>query len=107
LTDAQAHIWRRVVEDLPADWWTPKNYDLLSQYCRHVNESNRIASLIEGLMQAGPDLEIAKYDKLLGAQEREGRAISSLATRMRLTQQSLYDKKLKLDAFTSKKPWEA
>jgi hypothetical protein len=38
-------------------------------------------------------------------QEREGRALSSLATRMRLSQQTTYDKSKK-KPLQGKKPWE-
>lgn len=106
LTDEQAAIWRRVADDLPADWFTPKHSGLLKQYCRHEAQSDRIAMLIEQEMQK-PELEIAQYDKLLAMQEREGRALSSLATRMRITQQALYDKSKKAPSNSVRKPWEA
>jgi uncharacterized protein YicC (UPF0701 family) len=44
-------------------------------------------------------------DRLLKMQEREGRAMSSLATRMRLTQQTSYDK-TKPRPIATKPPWE-
>jgi hypothetical protein len=36
--------------------------------------------------------DIRAYDRLLKAQERKSRCIASLATRMRISQQSSYDK---------------
>ncbi len=106
LTDEQAAIWRRVSDDLPADWFTPKHLGLLKQYCRHEAQSDRIAMLIEQEM-AKDTLDLPQYDKLLVMQEREGRALSSLATRMRITQQSLYDKSKKAPSNSVRKPWEA
>lgn len=106
LTDAQAVVWRRIADDLPADWFTAKHSGLLKQYCRHETESDRIALLIEQEM-GKEQLDIANYDKLLAMQEREGRALSSLATRMRLTQQALYDKSKKAGGPKVSKPWEA
>lgn len=50
--------------------------------------------------------DIEEYDRLLKMQEREGRAMSSLATRMRITQQTTYDKSKKKPV-TGKKPWES
>ena len=44
-------------------------------------------------------------DRLLKMQEREGRAISALATRMRLTQQSTYDKSKKKPT-AALRPWD-
>jgi hypothetical protein len=106
LTDVQAVVWRRVVDDLPADWFTDKHAGLLKQYCRHEAQADRIAQLIEQEMLK-PELDLANYDKLTAMQEREGRALSSLATRMRLTQQALYDKSKKAGNFKVSKPWEA
>jgi hypothetical protein len=106
LTDAHAVVWRRVSEDLPADWFTAKHAGLLKQYCRHETEADRVAMLIEQEM-GKEQVDLANYDKLLAMQEREGRAMSSLATRMRLTQQSLYDKSKKAGGPKVSKPWEA
>lgn len=105
LTDDQSLIWRRIADDLPADWFTPKHTGMLKQYCRHEAQSDRIAQLIEQEM-ARDALDVAAYDKLLAMQEREGRAMSSLATRMRITHQALYDKSKKADAGKVRKPWE-
>ena len=107
LTDEQADVWRGVVADLPADWFSPKNFMLLTQYCRHVIEARRIAQLIQAEMDASEGIDLVKYDKLLAMQEREGRAISSLMTRMRTTHQSLYDKSKKVgSAVRVSKPWD-
>ena len=107
LTDDQSVIWRRVSDDLPADWFTPKHTGMLKQYCRHEAQSDRIAQLIEQEMaKPGEVLDLQNYDKLLAMQEREGRAMSSLATRMRMTHQALYDKSKKAGPGKVKKPWE-
>ncbi len=106
LTDAQAAVWHRIAADLPADWFSPKTIDLLAQNCRHVVEASRIASLIEQEMRQ-KKLDLGRYNQLLKMQERESRAITTLMTKMRTTHQSLYDKKLKLDAQKVNKPWES
>lgn len=106
LTDDQALIWRRIADDLPADWFTPKHVGILKQYCRHEAQSDRIAMLIEQEMKKKA-LDLQQYDKLLAMQEREGRALSSLATRMRITQQTLYDKSKKAPSNSLSKPWES
>lgn len=103
LTDAQAEVWDRVVGRMPGDHFTDENLDLLAQYCRHVVEARRIADMVAG-MAGDPDTSLEDYDRLLKMQEREGRAMSSLATRMRLTQQTRQDRRTQ--AKTSKRPWE-
>lgn len=109
LNDEQAAEWKAVVERMPADWFGRETHALLVQYCRHVVAARRIAQIIEAM----ENLEAAEqrpfvledYDRALKMQEREGRAISSLATRMRITQQTSYDKSKKKPGAT-KRPWE-
>jgi hypothetical protein len=108
LTDDQAEVWRQVANDpgLPPDWFTQKNFELLSMHSRHVIEAKRISKMIGNLMSSQEDLDVKLYDDLLRMQERESRAIMATMTQMRTTHQSLYDKKIKLSAKTIKKPWE-
>jgi hypothetical protein len=119
LTDEQALEWRAVVNRLSADWFPRETHGMLAQYCRHVVAARRVAEMIRALedMLANSDpvaedgaptiLSAAKtLDRLLKMQEREGRALSSLATRMRISQQALYDKSKKKPG-AAKKPWES
>lgn len=106
LTDAQAEVWRSVVDRLPADWFPRETWPLLSQYCRHVVSAEHVAKLIHDLEAKEGGFDINEYDQLLKMQEREGRALSSLATRMRLTQQATYDKS-KTKPKEAKKLWES
>lgn len=105
LTDEQADEWRSVVGRLPADWFPRETWPMLTQYCRHVVAARRIGQLITASEQAA-EIDVDQLDRLYKMQEREGRAISSLATRMRMTQQSTYDKGRKKGAVVSKRPWE-
>lgn len=97
LTAEQAEEWICVTDGLPAEWFSSVTHGLLTQYCRHVVAARKVSQLIAGA-EAEKELIIEDYDRLLKMQEREGRALSSLATRMRITQQSTYDK-------TKKKPF--
>ena len=105
LTDEQKHEWRSVVNRMPADWFPRETHAMLVQYCRHVVSTQRIAELIESLL-AGTEMDywLREYDRLLKMQEREGRAMSLLATRMRLTQHSRINHKRKVGTSTPK-PW--
>ena len=105
LTDREVEIWRAIVNRLPADWFPRETQDVLVQYVRHVCTAERVAQLIhqaEG--QKGP-FDIDAYAKLLRMQEAESRAIASLATRMRITQQSLRSAKAQ-KPIEGPKPWE-
>lgn len=118
LTAEQGAEWRAVVSRLPADWFPRETHPMLSAYCRHVVSARRVAEMIaaledelsrepeDGESRATITLKAAKaMDRLLKMQEREGRAITSLATKMRISQQSTYDKSKKKPS-GSQKPWE-
>lgn len=103
LNDEQAVEWTAVVNRLSADWFPRESHSMLALYCRHVVSARRVAQLIEAA-EAEESLDLERYDRLLKMQERESRAISSLATRMRMSQQSTHDPRRK-KALTQKKPW--
>lgn len=101
LTAEQAEEWRAVTGRLKPDWFGRETHALLAQYCRHVVAAQKIARLVDET----PAEDVENLDRLLRMQEREGRAMSSLATRLRITPQSTYDpKKSKLDK-SHEKPW--
>lgn len=105
LTDEQATVWMTIVNSLPAEWFRPETHELLASYCRHAIAARRVANLIEAFESEEADaVDVEHYDRLLKMQEREGRAMSSLATRMRMSQQSTYDKKVQKPK-GAKKPW--
>jgi hypothetical protein len=90
LTDEQAQEWWAVVARMPADWFPRETHALLSQYCRHVVSARRVAQLIAA-EEAKDELDIEAYDRLGKMAERESRVLASLATKMRISQQSTYD----------------
>lgn len=115
LTDAQADVWVSVVDCLPADWFPTDVHGTLEQYCRHVVAARKVAQLIEqeerggGIREQDEDghIMIDRYDQLLRMQEREGRALSSLATRLRITPQARHHARKDAGKGKVKKPWES
>ena len=105
LNPEQAAEWTIVVNRLPADWFPAETHALLAQYCRHVVAARRIGELVSRA-ESGDEFDLREYDVLLKMQEREGRAMSSLATRMRMTQHSTYSDQRTKRNRTSGKPWE-
>ena len=105
LSDEQAAEWLAVVGRLPADWFPRETHGMLAQYCRHIVAARRVAELIAAA-EGAKEFDVAAYDVLLKMQEREGRALSSLATRMRLSQQATFDKQKK-KPLQGKAPWES
>lgn len=105
LTTEQASEWRAVVNRMPAEWFPRETHGLLVQYCRHVVAARHIAQLI-ARTEKSKSLDVDEYDKLLKMQEREGRAISSLATRMRITQQATVRAESARKPIQIEPPWE-
>ena len=91
LTDDQADEWQAIVDRMPAEWFPRETHALLAQFCRHVTSAQHINRLIQNLISSD-DFTLEAFDQLLRMQEREGRAMSSLATRMRITQQARYSR---------------
>jgi hypothetical protein len=107
LTDEETEVWAAVVNSLPADWFKAENLPLLSQYSRHVIQARRIAELIERAT-SDANLTIKDYDRLLKAQARESAAMSSLATKMRISHQATTNHRGNSKSATSlRKPWES
>lgn len=106
LTDEQSDEWWAVVNRMPAEWFPRETHAMLAQYCRHVVRARRIAQLLNAA-ESAKEFDVKEYRDLLRSEEEQSRAIASLATRMRLSQQATYDKsKGKGKAGGVKKPWE-
>lgn len=90
ITDAERAVWLEVVNDQPASAFTITHGPLLEQYCRHIVQARILADEIMNFDRAwlADDDGLKRYDRLLAMQEREGRAASSLATRLRITRQA-------------------
>lgn len=112
LTKFQKSEWKAIVDRMPADWFTRETHGLLRQYLVHAENSTKLTTLVNEYnvdLVITPD-GIEMFEKLTKMLEREGRAMSSLATRLRLTQQSRYNPATANVASTkagvAKKPWE-
>ena len=86
MTEQQARIWEDIVETEPGGWFRPAEEPLLVAFCRHVHAANLIAKMVDAFDVRNRDPD--QLDRLLRMHERETRAMSSLATRMRFTQQA-------------------
>lgn len=108
LTETQAQIWQDIVDTQPGGWFRPAEEPLLVAFCRHVDAANAVAKMVDAFDVETGDLEL--LDRLLRIHERETRAMSSLATRMRFTQQSRMHSRTAARAETSpsgaRKLWE-
>jgi len=85
MTPHQAKVWEEVVSSVPAEWFQSEDV-LLTQYCRHVQTAHDLGQLVNSFDLRGGDIK--QLNRLLTMRERETRALTHLATKMRLTQQS-------------------
>lgn len=88
LSDVEAAEWRAIVARMPADWFTRETWPLLEQYCRHAVRAWKVSMLLTQMETEPGPLHTDHWLKLLGAQERESRALAMLARQMRLSQVS-------------------
>jgi hypothetical protein len=87
LTDVESDEWRAIVASMPPEHFARIHYPMLSQLCRHVVASRRIAQLIEQCAKQ-KKLNRLEFASLLAMQAVESSAIIRLCRSMRLTQQS-------------------
>ena len=104
LNDAERELWIAVVNSLPADWFGAASLPVLEQYCVHVIEARRLTDLIAQAVD-DEDLMISDYERLLRMRERESRAVSGLATKLRITQQSTINWRGNPSREGKRKPW--
>jgi hypothetical protein len=107
LTAGQANVWRSIVGSLPGGWIDAPQEPLLACYCRHVESANFLSAMVDKLDLKTCDL--AHADRLLRMRERETRASTAVATKLRLTQQSRMHPRTAGRAFDrapSCRPWE-
>jgi hypothetical protein len=113
LNDEESEVWFTVINRLPADWFPAETHPILSQYCRAVVQSRRVAELIErALSDLDPDtkeptLTVSAYDRLLKMQVRQSASIAMLATKMRISQQATTNHRGNKKQISPKKPWES
>ena len=93
LTEAQRVLWRNIVETEPAHLFDSEaRRHLLRLYVEHATFRASLQGLIDRVpieKILDPDTE-AGVERMLRIRDRETKALVSLATRMRLTNQSRY-----------------
>lgn len=112
LTDAERSVWLELVADQPADAFTVTHAPLLELYCRHVVNARVLSEEVTNFDRAwlADDDGLKRFDRLLAMSERESRAASSLATRLRITRQAVEHPatigRAISGAERTRKPWE-
>lgn len=95
LSPEECDVWARVTATKPSEWWDAGSVPLLAQYCRATVQSQLVGELVDSTgkaMLTDPD-ELGRYKELRKIQAALSGELTSLATKMRLTQQSRYNAK--------------
>jgi hypothetical protein len=105
-------IWRAVVSGKPAAWFAADTAAVLEAYVLAVVGHRVVSKQIRGLEEKSLATEdgLAAYDRLLRMQDRQARVLASMATKLRLTQQSRYTPGAAATASAKAKgarPWDA
>lgn len=87
LTDEQARVWHETVGARSADFFGQDAVPMLEEYCRVVVMCRLLAMQIEAALSGG---ETGEVKALLDMRDKESRRLASLATKLRLTNQSRY-----------------
>lgn len=107
LTSEQASVWREVVDAKPVDWFSEDSAPLLSEYCRAAVMCKTLAVMVEAAIAGG---EVKELSDVLRLRDMEAKRLTSIATKLRLTQQSRYTPQAAATATKraagGKKPWE-
>jgi hypothetical protein len=111
ISDAERALWMQVVNDQPASAFTPTHSPMMEMYCRHVVQARILADEVVNFERAwlADDDGLSRFDKLLKMAERETRAASSMATRLRITRQAIDQQTVarsQINAPKGLKPWE-
>ena len=107
LTPDQKLTWRRTVDACPVDWFPTETHDVLVEYCQAVEASRKIALREQSMDFATADIDDLKVIRTMAI--KESASISSLATKLRITNQARFDPASagrKTRDGGAKKPWE-
>jgi hypothetical protein len=112
MSDAERAVWLELVNDQPATAFMVTHIPMIEAYCRHVVQSRILADELLNFDRAwlADDDGLRRYDRLLAMHERETRAASAAATRLRITRHAVdhpttVGRALNNQA-KSRKPWE-
>lgn len=89
MTAEQGRIWTEIVASKPPGWFGKDSAALLESYCIAITRRRMITAKIE-VQSALKRPNIDKLAQLLELERRQTATISSLSTKMRLSQQSRY-----------------
>jgi len=114
MSPEEAEIWRRITASEPLQFFeTAATHEMLKAFCRHQATADKLTEVIN-LFQADwlKNAEgVRRYNDLGKMRDRETRAATTQATKLRITNQSRWQKEAAGTAARQHKrglkPWEA
>ena len=83
--------WAKYTARMPADWFPPETWPMLAQLCRHICQARWVGQCLQevraGLLDPTDDDTLERVSRLQAMHDREGRAMTALMVRLRLTSQ--------------------
>jgi hypothetical protein len=83
--------WVKFTGRMPADWFPPETWPMLAQLCRHICQARWVGQCLQevraGLLDPTDDDALTSLMKLQSLHDREGRAMTAMMVRLRLTSQ--------------------
>jgi hypothetical protein len=87
LTASQGAIWRKIAADRPGKWFSSENEIMLTEFVRHCEYADHLATLIE-VERATEKADKTDLIRLLKSHGYQTERLANLACKMRLTEQS-------------------
>jgi hypothetical protein len=91
LSEEERVEWRKFTNRMPPDWFPPETWPMLAQLCRHICQGRWVGQCLQevraGLLDMTDDDAIDRLMKLQSLHDREGRAMTAMMVRLRLTSQ--------------------
>ena len=110
LSARQKALWTQIVGSLPSSWFGDENLHVLSALVAHIESFELIEREMRGATDLGDTEKLTWYDKLSKLRERESRAVASMSTKLRITQQAKYSTRAAATAAERRPgkaaPWE-
>jgi hypothetical protein len=112
LSDQEREIWKKVVASENADFFgTAALRQLLAGYCRHTAAADWLSTAMAEALEPDSEAKVSDIDRLSKVRDREQKAAVTIATKLRLTNQSRYQPsvaatKAKQSSGGERKLWE-
>src|SRR5687767_261427 len=87
LESEEAALWRRIVEAKPADYFGDESAPVLAEYVRASVMADLLDKQVKAAIAGG---EASEIKSMLQLRDMESKRVLSIATKLRLTNQSRY-----------------